>query len=167
MPAVLDDDGIYLSTDGNASFPSGFDELRDAIVVAPEWSLPFSFQVELPEGITVEDNYEVEVEVEATPAEAAREDLEYDEDAGGEWPDSFFVEGSIENSGPELTRFFAVVVTVYDLNGHVIGVGWQIVTDPLDLSEEEHDFDLDIIPWAFVEDQGIAMDWHDVQVFGE
>ena len=165
MPIVLDDDGMPLSSDDNVDFPTDFDVLRDAISLAPDWSLPFSFKVELPEGIIVEDNYEIQVEAE--PTEAAREDLNVFEDVGGEWPDSFFVEGTVENPGTELTKFVAIVVTVYDLEERVIGVGWQYQTDPFFLSAEEYDFDLDITPWAIVEDLELEMDWHAVQAFGE
>jgi Na+-transporting NADH:ubiquinone oxidoreductase subunit NqrF len=167
MPVVVDDSEVPLSSDENVDFLPDFDALIDAISLAPDSRFPFSFKVEVPEGIIVEDNFEIQIQIEAEPAETAHEDLDRSYEAGGEWPGSFFVDSILENPGPDLTTFAALAVAVYDLENRVIAVSWRYVTDPLFFSAGEHSFVIDVEPWDIVDELGLEKGGDDVLVFGE
>lgn len=165
MPIVYDENGDPITSAEYDPAP-GYDELRTAVSLAPEQSLPFGFLMYLPDGVSFEGDYKVLVE--ATPAERARDDLEISEHEFDlqDWPEYFSVTGTYENPGPDLTEYTAVVVTVYDESERVIGVGWSYATRTSLLTTGEHEFRVDVEMWDIVGSLELA--WHDpkLQVFG-
>ena len=143
----------------------GYDDLIEAARLAPGQSLPFGFLIWLPEGISVEENYEVMVEAE--PAQAARDDLviTYD-DFESDWPYYFYVNGTWENPGSDLAEYVLVVVTVYDEEQHVIGLGSSYETGSSKLAAGEHDFEVDVELWEIVEFLELEIYNYKVQIFG-
>jgi hypothetical protein len=164
-PVVLDEDEMPLTGDENVYTLPGYDELREAVTLALDQSLPFNYEVSLPDGITVEDNYEIQIEWE--PVGPAHEGFTLEFEDSGEWPDLFYIEGTFDNPGPDLTTFVAIVVTVFDEEARVIGVGWHFETDPRYLAAGEHGFDVDVIAWDIAAEVPLELSWYDVQVFGE
>jgi hypothetical protein len=166
MPVVYDEDELPATSEDDVEFPEGFDELREAVVLPPGQSLSFDFLVYPPEGISVEDNYEILVE--GGPAEATRDDLditsyEFDD---FDWPVYFYVDGAFENPGPALTEYVAVVVTLYDEDGRVIGVGWFYETGSSALAAGEHEFEVEVETSYMVYELELEVYTYQVQIFG-
>jgi hypothetical protein len=170
MPVVLDEGRVPItSAEHVVAFP-GYDELREAISLAPEQNLSFAFEVFLPEEVPVVEDYEILVEAE--PADPPREDLDIirEDYLDSDWPEVFTVEGSFENPGPTLEYFAAVVVTVYDLHNdkeRVVGVGWLYEDEELAfLQPGEHNFVVETELWDVIGSLQLDVYSYKVQVFG-
>jgi len=143
----------------------GYDELIEAASLAPGKSLSFGFLILLPLDVSIQENYEFEVEAE--PAEPTRDDLFVtNDDLESDWPYFFYVNGTWENPGPALTEYVLVVVTAYDEERHVIGMGSSYETGSSQLAAGEHDFEVYVELWEIVADLELEVDDHDVQLFG-
>jgi hypothetical protein len=167
IPVVYDGNGNPITSEEDVdTIGSDYEQLREGVSLAPGHSLPFSFLVALPEGVAVEENYEILVAAE--PAEPARADLDivyYNSDAS-DWPDYYYVEGTFENPGPDLSEYVAIVVTLYDENGHVIGVGWFYEEGSSYLTTGEHDFEIYVELWEILYDLELEVYDHNAQLFG-
>jgi hypothetical protein len=166
-PVVLDADGNQVTDrDDVDAAASGYKELREGVGLPAGSSLPFSFLIDVPQDVTVDDNYDFVIIGE--PAEPARDDLDipFDDYDLVDWPNFFYVEGSYDNPGPGLTEYVAIVVTLYDEQERVIGIGWIYSTDSSLLAAGEHDFDLEIVPWDIVEWLELEVNTYKIQVFG-
>jgi hypothetical protein len=143
----------------------GYDGLIEIVNLAPGQSLSFGFFILLPLDVSFEDNYEIVVEAE--PAEPVREDLviTYD-DFESYWPDFFYVNGTWENPGPALTEYILVVVTVYDEDEHVIGMGWSYEIGSSQLAVGEHDFEVEVTLWEIVAYLELEVYTYRVQLLG-
>jgi hypothetical protein len=139
-PVVLDQNGEAITSEENVDLQQDYDRLLDFVRLTPGQSLAFSFRVSLPDDTPVEDNYEILIEGE--PVADTREDLEISDDSfdNSDWPDFFLVQGTFENLGPDLSEYIALVVTLYDETGHVLGVGWWYETDQAYFSADAHEF---------------------------
>jgi hypothetical protein len=168
MPVVLDEYGASVTSAEDVDVAMGFDQLREAISLAPEQSLAFSFRIYLPPNTVVENNYEILVEAE--PAEAPREDLDIVDDTFDlvDWPEIFLVRGAYENPGPDLNDYAAIVVTLYDEEERVIGVSWLYEENgsPF-LTTGEHDFLVAVEMWEIVDSLDLAVGTYKVQAFGK
>jgi hypothetical protein len=174
-PVIYDADRnpITSKEDVNA-VGKGYKELREMVSLAPGLSLPFSFLVYLPDGVSVEDNYEILLEAEE--AGSARGDLDILQDYSdasdwpdyfyADWPDYFYVEGIYENPGPDLTAYVALVVTLYDEEGHVIGLGWSLEEDAPYLTSGEHDFEVEVEMWGIASELRFEAYTCKMQIFG-
>jgi len=163
-PVVYDQGGSPVTLEDVIPL-EGYDELIEAARLAPGQSLSFGFLILLPFDVSIQENYEVVVEAE--PAEAARDDLviTYD-DFESDWPYYFYVNGTWENPGPELTEYVLVVVTVYDEEQHVIGMGSSYETGASQLAVGEHDFEVDVELWEIVDFLELEVYNYQVQLFG-
>jgi hypothetical protein len=166
-PVILDGNGDPITSEADVENPAEYDQLRQAVSVAPNQSLAFTFRVNLPAGAAFQEKYEMAIAAE--PAGAAREDLEIPRDDydRSSWPDHFYVEGTLANPGPDLTKFVAIVVTMYDDDGHVIGLGWMYETTPLYLETGEHEFAVEVVIWELVDTLGLEVYSYKLQAFGE
>ena len=88
------------------------------------------------------------------------------DDLESDWPYYFYVNGTWENPGPELTEYVLVVVTAYDEERHVIGMGSSYETGSSQLAAGEHDFEVYVELWEIVAELELEVDDHDVQLFG-
>jgi predicted small lipoprotein YifL len=166
-PVVYDEVGEAATTkDDVNAIGSGYKDLREGISLAPDQSLAFNFLVYLPEGVTVDDNYEIVIESE--PAEQGRDDLEipYENFDDTAWPILFFVEGTFEIPAPDLNEYVAVVVTLYDEDDRVIGVGWLYEESSTYLTADSHDFEIEVEMWDVASDLELEVYFYKVQVFG-
>jgi hypothetical protein len=146
----------------------GYKELREGISLAHDRSLPFSFAIDLPEEAVVEDDYEFVLAAE--PAEPARSDLDipYDDFDASNWPASFYVRGAYENPGADLSAYAAIVVTLYDMEEQVIGVGWLYEADDAAyLTTGEHEFEVEVEMWEIAEKLELTVATYRVQIFGD
>jgi Tol biopolymer transport system component len=166
-PVVYDGDGNPLSDDRSVAFLTDYEDLLEAVSLADGRSLPFGFTVDLPEGVLVENDYQVAVGVTAMVAEPTRDDLDipFHEFDLSEWPEAFQVRGTFENPGPDLTDYLMVVVTAYDLEGRVIGSGWRYETDPAYLATGTHNFEVTVELSEAVADQNLEVGAYKVQLF--
>ena len=132
----------------------------------PEQSLAFGFVVLVPDEVAFEKDYDIVVETE--PAEPARDDLTvvFDEYDLADWPDLLLVQGSFQIAGADLTESIAFVVTVYDVDGHVIGVGWQYEATPPYLTAGEHSFVIEVELFEGVDWLDLEMETYKLQLFG-
>jgi hypothetical protein len=169
VPVVYDDAGYPLTSDEDVFFLSmetDYTDLLAAITLAPEQSIAFSAFIELPGDILIDDNFGVQVESE--PADPARDDLDIkgDDFDSTDLPDFLYVNGRYEIPTQDLTDYIAVVVTVYDEEDHVIGMGWRSWDAPDDLTTGEHDFEIDALMWEDYEYLGLDFYWYKIQAFG-
>jgi hypothetical protein len=168
-PIVYDDAGYPLTSNADVSYLTmepDYLELLAAIILAPEQSLAFSAFIELPGDIPIDNHYEVQVESE--PVGPMREDLDIPRDDFDltYLPQRFFVDGSYAIPAPDLTAYIAIVVTVYDQDDYVIGMGWRSWDASIDLAAGDHDFEIDATMWQGYEDLGLDVGWYKVQAFG-
>ena len=167
-PVVYDQEGNPVNTkDDVDAIGQGYKELREGISLAPNSRLAFSFLVYLPEGVVVNEN-DYKLTVESEPAEAARQDLEVLEHSldDSAWPSSFYVEGVLGNPGPDLNAYLAIVVTLYDPDGRVIGLGWTYEQGENALTGQEYSFRIEVEMWAGMEALGLGVGNHELQLFG-
>ena len=167
MPVVFDENEIPVTSDESLLTPVAYDQLRQSISLAPGQALSFVFTVFLPEDITVDENYEIVVESEAS--EPARDDLDilFDDFDTSEWPWYFIVEGNYANPGANLEDHIAIVVTVYDNEERVIGVGWVDENEnPALLEPGEHEFIVETEMWEIADTLGLEAYSYKVQIFG-
>jgi hypothetical protein len=171
-PQVYDLEGYPVNTQSDVeALGQGYEALREGISLAPGKRLAFSFRVALPEGAVVDDfptgkGYEWVIASE--PAEASRQDLgvlEENVDSSA-WPAYFYVDGVFENPGPDLNAYVAVVVTLYDYDGRVIGVGWTYERAQAELSSGEHGFQIQVETWPGLDELGLEIGDHTLQLFG-
>ena len=165
IPIVYDADGESIDAESMSSLLD-YDELRETISLDPEQSLAFSFVVFLPDEVAFEEDYEIVVETEL--AEPARDDLKitFDESDLSEWPSYYVVAGTYENPGPDLSEYIVLIVTVYDVDAHVIGVGSFYETDTMFLGTGEHEFLVDVEMWANVDGLELEVETYETQIFG-
>lgn len=143
-----------------------YGRLLENVSLAPGHRLAFGFRVSLPEGITVEDNYEISVE--AVPTEPVRNDIVttlIERDRSG-WPDFIHVECAVENPGSKLADYLVITVSVYDEDDRVIGLGWRYETAPRYLAPGTQIFDVKAVMLEIVGGLGTDMNTADVQAFG-
>jgi hypothetical protein len=167
-PVVLDENGSPV-TSAEDVVPSveDYDQLLESISLAPDKGLPFAFKVSLPEEASFEEDPDFLIESE--PAEPARDDLDipFDDFDRSDWPGFFLVQGSYNNPGSSLQDYVAVVVTVYDDDERVIGLGWWDHNEnPALLEPGEHDFLVEAEMWEIAETLALEVYDYDVQVFG-
>ena len=165
-PIVYDADGEPIDLADTIFSPPDFDELMEAVSLDPEQSLAFSFVVLLPDEVIFEEDYDIVVETE--PAEPSRDDLTilFDEYDLSDWPFFFLVQGTFDNPGADLTEYIALVLTVYDINGHVIGVGWLRESTPPYLTAGEHSFEIEVELFDIVDWLELEMETYKIQLFG-
>jgi hypothetical protein len=166
MPVVYDAQGDSVTSEADVDYFFGYDELLAALSLAPGQSLAFSFIVSLPEDFAYRDQYEILVE--GSPAEPSRDDLDIVQDDfdDGDWPFAFYVEGMYENPGPDLSDYVAIVVTLYDVDERVIGVGWQYETDPYFFGPGENPFEVAVEIQEVIPEMELEVYSYHVQVFG-
>lgn len=167
-PVVYDQEGNPVNTkDDVDAIGQGYKELREGISLAPNSRLAFSFCVYLPEGVVINEN-DYTFTVESEPAEAARQDLEVLEHSSDDsaWPAHFYVEGVLGNPGPELNEYIAIVVTLYDPDERVIGLGWVYEQGENALTNQEYSFRIEVEMWAGMETLGLEVGDHELQSFG-
>lgn len=166
-PRVYGEDGNPVtSKDDVDAIGTGYKELREGISLAPGARLAFSFLVYLPPDVSVTDNYDMVVAAE--PAEPGRDDLEI-ADANldyADWPYYLYVDGVYDNRDLDLDDYVAVVVTLYDDENRVIGVGWLYEEGDSHLTAGKHDFEITVELWEVVSYLGLEVDDHEAQVFG-
>jgi hypothetical protein len=166
-PVILGADGVPVTSKGDVdAIAQGYKELRESISLAPGQSLAFSFLVDVPIEISIEDNYDFIVASEQV--EAGRDDLDITDDAfdDSDWPYAFFVEGTYANPGSDLTTYVAIVVTLYNVEGQVLGVGWSLETSVPFLSAGEHGFEVSVDVWEGLDHLELEVYSYKVQVFG-
>ncbi len=167
MPVVFDENGVPVTSEQDFDVPLGYDQLREAISLAPDQSLAFNFRIYLPKDISVGDNYDISITAE--PAEPAREDLDitYDSFDTTDLPELFWVEGTYENPGPDLNDYVAIVVTLYDDEERVIGMGLYYEEDESSyLTTGEHEFSVAVEMWEIVDYLELEVYSYKVQAFG-
>ncbi len=171
LPRIYDDEGHAISDQENVTFPWGFEWLM-IVSVAPGQHLPFSFVIDRFDdvGLTpIEERYEILIEAE--PAEPTRDDLEVFSDKDdydmSEWPDYFYVLGTYTNPGPALEQYVAIVVTLYDEDGFVIGVGGQLETGSSYLESQEQYFEVGVEMWEATFDLDLHVVNFEVQLLAQ
>jgi hypothetical protein len=169
-PIILDDAGEPVTSEADVSAISkDYAQLREIARLAPDQALAFSFLIEVPSEIYVEDNYDFVVTAEAT--DDGRDDLdiinEDDEEFDDEdWPYSFYVKGVYDNAGDALSAYVAVVVTLYGDYDEVLGVGWSYESGGAFLETGAHDFEVKIQMWEGLDHLELELYTYKVQVFG-
>jgi hypothetical protein len=169
LPVVYDDQGNALTDPENVTLPWGF-EWFTIVSVAPGQHLPFTFIIDSFDDTgqnPIEERYDILIEAE--PAEPTRDDLEipsHDYDLL-DWPDYFYVEGLYTNPGPALENYFAVVVTLYDDDGFVIGVGGQIETSSDYLQSQEEYFEIGVEMWEVTFDMELHVGNFNLQILAQ
>jgi hypothetical protein len=166
-PVILDDAGESVTSEADASAISkDYAKLREIVRLAPDQGLAFSFLVDVPSDISVEDNFDFVVAVE--PADDGRDDLDIveDDDDNSDWPNSLYVYGVYDNPGVDLSTYVAVVVTLYGDFDEVLGVGWSYESGGDFLEAGQHDFELKVQMWEGLENLQLELSWYKVQVFG-
>jgi hypothetical protein len=166
-PFILDDAGEPVTSEADVSAISkDYAELRKIVRLAPAQGLAFSFLVDVPSDISVEDNFDFVFVAEL--ADEGREDLDIVEDDYDEsdWPNSLYVYGVYDNSGANLSTTVAIVVTLYGDYDEVLGVGWSYESGGDFLEAGEHDFELKVQMWEGLGDLRLELFWYKVQVFG-
>jgi hypothetical protein len=143
LPIVYDEDRIPI----NSEFyflAEDYELIITTVSVSPGGRLPFSFVIYLPFTVAyIEDNYEIQIQAE--PAAATRSDLtilDVSDDGKANLPDEFYVWVTFENSSSDLQEYAALIITLYDDEGRVIGVGGQLETDTSYLEVGEHEFEV-------------------------
>ncbi len=167
MPVVYDGNGAPVTSEEDVLGLWDYEKLLDLVSIAPEKSLAFSFLVFLPDETPFSQDYEVLVRAETV--EPARDDLDITDDEFdlSDWPDYLYVDGFYQIPSPNLNAYVAVVVTVYDEDEHVIGVGWTYETAALYLEAGAHDFEVIVEMWEIVSHLNLDAYSYKVQVFGE
>ena len=166
-PVVLDmDDNYVTSKDDVDATGSGYKDLREGISLGPGASLSYSFLVYLPDGVTVEDNFDFVIQAEL--ADPSREDLDIPSDDFdmSDWPIYFYVNGTFENPGPDLTEYVALVATLYDIDDQVIGMGWLYETNASLFSTGTHTFGIEVEVWEIVDFLELEVHSYKIQIFG-
>jgi hypothetical protein len=166
LPVVYDGEGTQVTSDESVFPVLDYEKLLETIGLAPDQSLAFDFIVYLPDDFLYEERYEIQIEAE--PDERTRDDLvgTLDAEDKSEWPDFYDVEGRFENPGPDLTEYVVVLVTVYDEDEHVIGLGWFTETDPIFLAAGAHEFRIEVEISELVGFLELELSDRVVQVFG-
>ena len=169
LPQVYDDEGHAISDQDDVTFPWGFEWLT-VVSVAPEGHLPFSFIIDLFDDVglaSIEDHYDILIETEL--AEPTRDDLQVPSPDGDEsdWPYDYYVAGTYTNPGLILEQYVAIIVTLYDDDGLVIGVGGQLETDSAYLQDPEHDFNIDVEMWEVTFDLELYVGNFKVQLLAQ
>lgn len=166
-PFILDSAGEPVTSEADVSAISkDYAQLREIVPLAPEQGLAFSFLVDVPSDVSVEDNFDFVFVAE--PADEGRDDLDIVEDDYDDldWPNSLYVYGVYDNAGDDLSTTVAIVVTLYGDYDEVLGVGWSYESGGDFLKAGEHDFELKVQMWDGLEDPGLELFWYKVQVFG-
>ena len=169
FPVVNDAEGKPVTSEDDVEPLPEYDQLKELVSLEPDQSLAFSFLVYLPEEVPFSDDYEMQVEMAAT--EPSRDDLDipYGSDTfdASEWPYYFYVDGLFVNPGPDLTEYVAVVITLYDQEEHVIGLGWLVSTDPAYFGIGEHGYQVSVTSWDIMDALELEVGTYKIQVFGQ
>ena len=166
-PVILDDAGEPVTSEADVSVISkDYAQLREIVRLAPEQSLAFSFVIEVPSEIYVEDNYDFVIAAE--PTDDGRDDLDIlDEDFDDEdWPYSLYVNGVYDIAGDDLSAYVAIVVTLYGDYDKVLGVGWSYESGGAFLETGAHDFEVKVQMWEALDHLELELYSYKVQVFG-
>lgn len=170
VPILYDEAGNPLTSEEDVYFPPSYD-LISSVSLAPGSGVPFSFIITyLPDDLdisAIEDHYDFVIEAEPTD-ETTRGDLglSVEGDDSTDWPDYFFLEGIYTVPEPALAQYVTIIVTLYDEDERVIGVGGSFSTDAFDLGVGEHDYIVDVELDVFVYNLGLEMETYGVQLFG-
>jgi hypothetical protein len=169
MPVVNDAEGEPVTSEEDVEPLPGYDSLRELVSLKPEQSLAFSFLIYLPTGVPFSNNYDIQVQVAA--AEPYRDDMDIplgsDTLDTSEWPVYAYVDGYFVNPGPDLTEYVAVVITLYDLEEHVIGLGWLVSIDPAYLATGQQSYAVEVESWDIVGALDLEVGTYKIQVFGQ
>jgi hypothetical protein len=169
VPVVHDENWEPITSLQQHTFASGSQDLFQSVSLADGRSLPFGFTIHLPQSVRLQDDYGITMYVSSESVEPARpdEDLDIpsnDYDLSG-WPDTFSVSGSFENPGPDLSEYAVIVVTVYAVDGQVMGLGWRAETNPTYLSSGSHDFEVEIQFSEPLADLELGVGHYKIQIF--
>jgi hypothetical protein len=149
-----------------------FFEGRRALVSAADLadgsSLPFGLAFRLQRDVRLAEDAEVVIFVTAEPGQPTRDDLDipFNDYDMSMLPGGFRVTGTFDNPGPELREYVAVVVTVFGLDGKLMGWGWRRETDPAYLSVDTHTFDIPVTFAQAIIDRDLEVGYYKIQVFG-
>jgi hypothetical protein len=168
-PEVYDKNGDVISLEYFET-PIGYDQLLAAVSLAPLQeqplnSLSFGFRVFLPTDVSFDNDYKILVEME--PADPPRDlEITLDNPDTSGWPDSYILTGSYRVPDENLAESIAIVVTVFDEEERVIGLGWLFEAAPSFLTTEEHPFRVEVQMWEIAGELGLDADDYKVQAFG-
>jgi WD40 repeat protein len=167
VPIVRDQNGRIVNAE-QWHFLQGEAEIVTTLDLAHDASLPFGLSFGLPLDAPVRDDAEIIIFVASGPGEPTRDDLEipvneYDVSL---LPEAFRVTGTYENPGPDLDAYVTVLVTVFGLDGRLMGWGWQQETDQGYLSIGSHPFDVRVDFAPTIADMALDVGYYKIQVFG-
>lgn len=143
-------------------------ELVSAVDLADGSSLPFDFTVRMPPSVQLWDEAEIVIFVAAEPGEPTRDDLDipFNDYHLSPQPGASRVTGTFENTGPDLNEYVTVVVTVFGVDGQLMGWGWRHGTDAAYLSGGAHPFDILVTFAQAVTELDLEIGVYKIQVFG-
>jgi hypothetical protein len=115
IPRLYDAAGAPLTGEGDVTFPPGYVEMLEAVTVPEGGSLPFGFTMRLPAGVSLENDHQIIVGVQADAAATPRDDLDiaYDSFNLSAWPERFGVHAIFENPNQPFDEYVALVATLY------------------------------------------------------
>jgi hypothetical protein len=149
-------------------FFQGRRELVSAVDLADGSSLPFGLAFRLPTNVHLAGDAEVVIFVAADPGQPTRDDLDipFNDYDMSMLPGGFRVTGTFENLGPDLSEYVTVVVTVFGLDGQLMGWGWRREIDPAYLTIGTHAFDIPVTFAQAIIDRDLEVGYYKIQVFG-
>jgi hypothetical protein len=149
-------------------FFQGRRELVSAVDLADGSSLPFGLAFRLPANVHLAGDAEVVIFVAADPGQPTRDDLDipFNDYDMSMLPGGFRVTGTFENLGPDLSEYVTVVVTVFGLDGQLMGWGWRREIDPAYLTIGTHAFDIPVTFAQAIIDRDLEVGYYKIQVFG-
>lgn len=165
-PVFYDDEGNLIPGEETVLVPDAYELMLDTVSLAPDDSFTFVFRTLVPEGVPDADKYEILIDAE--PAESARNDLEIfpgEEDAS-DWPDYLIIRGIFENPGPDLEQYLSIVITIYDEQEQVIGLGWFFETASSYLTAGAQEFEIEVELPVFVALFELRFHRYELQIFG-
>lgn len=151
------------------NFMQGRRELVSVVDLADDGSLPFGLTVQLPHRTQLREDAEIVIFVAAESGEPTRDDMDIpfnDYDLSLR-PEAFRVTGTFENPGPDLNEYVTVVVTVFGVDGQLMGWGWRHDTDPAYLARGTHPFDIRVTFAQTIADMDLEVGYYKIQVFGQ